>query len=186
MSIVLTAAVADQYFANENPLGQTLTLAYGDDRRVDVTVRGVISDLPSNTHFVFRALVSMNTATSIFGEGLLDDWRGNTDFHTYIKLQPGANSTDLESQVPAFLERHVAENASEFNGLTFMKLTDIHLYSTRIEELKPTGSLSNVVAFALIAIGILLIACVNFMNLSTARSSLRSKEVGMRKTIGAG
>lgn len=189
-SLVLTESMAQQYFPGENPMGKNLTLVSGGDQR-EFQVTGVIGDLPHNTHLPIRVLAPLTFISSVMGEQFLDNWIGNTDFHTYIKLAPGANIGELESQFPDFLNRHIQVPGGQdivvidVIGLVTMNVTDIHLHSTRSEELKPPSRFSNVVAFAAIAIGILLIACINFMNLSTARSSQRSREVGMRKSIGA-
>ncbi len=189
-SLVLTESMAGQYFPGQNPMGQNLTLVSGTDHR-EFQITGVIGDLPHNTHFPIRVLAPLAFLTSVMGEQFLESWIGNTDFHTYIKLSPGSDISELESQFPDFLNRHIQVPGnldvivSEVIGLVAMKITDIHLHSTRSEELKPPARFSNVVAFAAIALGILLIACINFMNLSTARSSQRSREVGMRKSIGA-
>lgn len=190
-SVVLTESVAAQYFPDANAMGQVLSLVV-NNTPYDVRVTGVIADLPHDTHLSIRVLAPMTFLTSAFGDRFLSSWIGNTDFHTYIKLASGSAIADLEAQFPAFLDRHIEvpgggdARASEFVGLVAMNIADIHLHSTRSEELKPTSRMSNVIAFAAIAAGVMLIACINFMNLSTARSSQRSREVGMRKTIGAG
>lgn len=182
-SIILTETLAKKYFGTENPLGQSLTFSVGIDFEMQVT--GVIGDLPENTHLAVSALVSLSTVTNQFTEHFLQSWEGNTDFHTYLRLQEDAEISELTSQFPDFIDRHVGENQSASSGITAMKLTDIHLHSTRVEELKPVGKIINIYSFAFIAFCIVLIACINFMNLSTSRSTQRAKEVGMRKAIGA-
>lgn len=182
-SLVLTESMAAKYFGTDNPVGQVLTFVYTAD--VPMQVTGVIRDLPDNTHLVMNAMLSMNTLTTLSGPEALNNWNASTDYHSYIRLQPGADIANLETRFPAFMDRHVGENASATTGITAMAIADIHLRSTRTEELRTSGSLSNVYALAAIGICILLIACINFMNLSTARSSQRAKEVGMRKAVGA-
>ena len=179
-SIVLTESLARKYFGTEPALGQTLIL----NGQTAVAVTGVIADLPATTHLAIDALVSVSTLTSAIGPAMLENWNGNTDFHTYILLSEGADVEAIESRLPAFLDRHI-ENGSAFSSLTLMNVADVHLRSNRDEEWKVPGDLGTVYSFAIIAVGILLIACINFMNLSTARATTRAREVAVRKSMGA-
>ncbi|MES2607062.1 MAG: ABC transporter permease, partial [Pseudomonadota bacterium] len=179
-TIVLTESIATKYFGNAPALGQTLTL----ENQVPVEVTGVIRDLPRNTHLDLSVIVSLSTVAQIVGERFLQEWGGN-NFHTYIRLQPGVSIDSIASRFPDFLNRHFVENASTFTGMTAMPIADIHLHSTRQFEMSPPGSMNTVYVFSAAALFILLIACFNFMNLSTARSTRRGKEVGMRKALGA-
>jgi putative ABC transport system permease protein len=139
-------------------------------------------------------MVSFNTLkdTAIYGEeNLRTNW-GNNSFYTYLLLPPGYNPKKLEAQFPAFLNRHVTDDGdgkfkqSDWTSLSLRKLTDIHLYSHKDSEIEENGDIKRVYIFSAIALFILLIACINYMNLSTARSALRAKEIGVRKVIGAG
>jgi putative ABC transport system permease protein len=178
-SIVLTERLATKYFGSQDPLGQTLLL----DNRTLLTVTGVIRDLPDDTHLSLDALASLSTLPAIFGAAIFEQWESMTDFHTYIRVREGADIEAIERRIPEFLNRHVAADASASSGLTIMKLRDIHLRSTRNEEWKPPGSVATVYGFTAVALLILAIACINFMNLATARSATRAKEVGLRKTL---
>src|SRR5690606_34266937 len=144
-------------------------------------VTGVIRDLPHNTHLDLSVIGSLSTVPLLVGEQFLRNW-GSNNFHTYIKLREGAGIEGIQAGLAAFVDRHINENASAYTGMTAMPVTDIHLHSTRQFEMSPPGSMSNVYMFSTTAVFILLIACFNFMNLSTAGASQRMREVGVRKS----
>lgn len=177
--MVIDESLAQKYFPNGNAVGQTLTL-YGN---APVRVTGVMQNLPRNTHLDAHAFASMQTAEAILGERM-QSW-GFNNFHTYVVTEPGYDIANFEAQTPDFLRRHVGEEAPSFTSFTVIKLTDIHLNSRRDNELAANGNATIVITFSAIALFILLIACFNFMNLSTARSLSRAREVGMRKVCGA-
>jgi putative ABC transport system permease protein len=179
-TIVLTKTMAQKYFGNQAALGQTILL----ENTLPLEVTGVIEDLPHNTHLDLSVIVALDTLLPLVGEQYFNNW-GHNGFYTYIKLKPGVDIESISSQFPAFLNRHISENASDSTGLTAMAVTDLHLHSKRQNEMLPPGSINTVYVFSATALFILLIACFNFMNLSTARSSRRGKEVGIRKTLGA-
>ena len=176
-SIVLTRSTARKFFGDRNPVGQTLRV----ENQETFTVTGLMEDVPSNSHFTFTGLISMSTfrnyRSEIFG------WWGYVDFYTYLVVPPGTDIRALEAKVPAFLARHNPGNKGY--ALTFEPMTDAYLYSRAGRQPGATGSLSNVYIFSSIAVFILVIACINFTNLSTARSVERAREVGVRKAIGA-
>jgi putative ABC transport system permease protein len=178
--LVLTETTAEKYFGSTSPIGRSLVI----EGEYSAEVTGVIRDLPHNTHLKFNALLSLSTAESIFGEGYLDDW-GSNNFHTYVMLRAGETIDDIQSQSAGFFDRHHFEGASRSTGFTAMRLTDIHLSSGRDHEMTTPASKATLFMLSVIAVLILLIACSNFMNLATARSSQRALEVGLRKTLGA-
>ena len=186
---VITQEMADKYFGVEDPLGNSLTL-FGDS---DYLVTGVVEPFPSNSHFHFDFLIS---ATS-FEFSRSTDWL-QSFFRTYFVLQKDATSEELEAKFPDFIKDNVffynqfeqggyEEWVSEDNFWEYylQPLTDIHLHSHLKGEYEPSGNGIYVSFFSLAAIFILLIACINFMNLMTARSSLRAKEIGVRKVVGS-
>ncbi|GAB5520455.1 MAG: ABC transporter permease [Rhodothermales bacterium] len=181
-SVVLSESTARKYFDDANPLGETLI----DENNEAFTVTGVVPDVPSNTHFRFEVLISMNTAFDEFG----DDWWFWNAFYTYLLLREPDDLAPLQAKIPSFLTRYgiAAEQNPDGMGyatLPLVPLTDIHLTSDRTWEIQAGGNLTYLYIFSIVAVFILLIACINFMNLATARSAERAKEVGLRKVVGA-
>lgn len=182
-SLVLTESAAQKYFdAGEDPIGKVLTDENEDGQ--PFTVTGIVADVPRNSHFRFEGLIAMSTRTA--SNPRMDDiWFWNS-FYTYLLLPEGYDKAELEAKVPAFIERHMADaTGMYYEQLPLIPLTDIYLTSHRTWEIEPNSNGTYLYIFAAVAIFILLIACVNFMNLATARSAERAKEVGMRKVVGA-
>lgn len=177
-SIVLTKSMARKYFGNDNPMGKALKM----DNKLSFTVTGVMEDVPSNSHFSFNALMSMNTFRQLWPE--IFNWWGYVDFYTYFVVPPHTNINALQARIPDFIERYNPQRNGAYT-IAFEPMADAYLRSAAGRQPGPTGSLQNVYIFALIGIFILMIACINFINLSTARSLERAKEVGVRKTVGA-
>jgi putative ABC transport system permease protein len=188
-SIMLTEEAAQKYFGNEDPMNKVLRMG----NQFDFKVTGIFKRLPSNTHFHPEFLMSFSTLndTAIYGAENLRTNFGNNSFFTYLLLPEGYDPKKLEAQFPAFIDRHMprAQNAqfkpSQGTSLSLTKLTDIHLRSHLDSEAEPNGDIRRVYIFSAIALFILLIACINYMNLSTARSALRAREIGVRKVVGA-
>ena len=178
--IVMTERAADRYFGSEDPLGQTLNLM----GQADVTVTGVIRDLPENTHMAFEILASTSAIPLMMGPDALESW-GSNNYYTYIRLPAGYDPALLDAQLNDFMVRHWSENAESTSRLNLQALQDIHLTSNRDAEWRANGSMTTVYTFSAVALFVLLIACINFMNLTTARSTQRAKEVGIRKVVGA-
>lgn len=179
-NIVMSERAAERYFGNEDPVGQTLNLM----GQVDVTVAGIIEDLPDNTHMAFEIIASIAAIPLMMGPNELENW-GSNNYYTYLRLPTGYDPDDLESRFPDFLIKHRGEDAPNGTGLNLQHLPDIHLTSDRDAEWRDNGSIAVVYTFSAVALVVLLIACINFMNLTTARSTQRAKEVGIRKVVGA-
>ena len=179
-TIVLTESAAARYFGGADPMGRTLTL----DDRAPLEVTGVIRDLPDRTHLRFDMLASLSTRTALEGDLVLESWNTNR-YYTYVLLHEGADIAELQSESGDFFERHFEEGSSRETGFTALPLTDIHLRSNREVEMQPGGGATLVYAFSAVAFLILLIACINFTNLATARAMQRVKEVTVRKVVGA-
>ena len=192
-NVVITEEIAAKYFGEEDPLNKTINV----DGEGDLKVTGVMKRLPENSHFHVDFLASLKILEHIFGREAFEDW-GSNNFATYILLEPGTDASRFETQFPAFIDRHLtaarvretgeapAEKLSLTNILHLWRLTDIHLHSHLDSEIAPNSDIKNVYIFSSVAFFILLIACINFMNLATARSANRAKEVGLRKVVGAG
>lgn len=181
-SVVITQKIAEKYFGNENPMGKVLTL----ENEHELTVTGVFQDRPENMHFQFDIFGSMNAAPKLFNRLRLENW-GEGSVYTYVLLPKNVTPQSLETPFLTFAKKHLGEETVEkYNAkLKLMPLTDIHLHSHERSEIEANGDITYVYAFSAIAFFVLLIACINFMNLSTARSANRAREVGMRKVVGA-
>jgi putative ABC transport system permease protein len=186
-SIVITESTALKYFADQEPLGKTMVI----DNQFDLKVTAIIKDIPLNSHFHPDFLVPMKLVEGYYGgpEQFMSNF-GSNNFSTYLLLRPDYDYRELQAQMGDFLDNHLQPGsngrlASEYNSLTLWPLTDIHLNSHLDSELEANGDRDYVYLYTIIAIFILIIACVNFINLSTARSAKRAREVGMRKVMGA-
>ncbi|MDE3249585.1 MAG: ABC transporter permease [Bacteroidota bacterium] len=188
-SVVMTRETARKYFGEEDPINKIIRL----NNQLNLKVTGIYEALPSNAHMHPGLLVSFNTLrdSAIYGEKQLQTNWGNNSFFTYLQLPPGVDPKKIEARFPAFLDKHMADQygggkPSDFTKLSLQKLTDIHLYSHTDYEAEANSDIRRVYIFSAVAFFILLIACINYMNLATARASLRAREIGVRKVIGAG
>ncbi|HWK04150.1 MAG TPA: ABC transporter permease [Puia sp.] len=179
-SIVISQTMAHKYFGKENPLGKTVSL----NRRLPLKVTGIFRDVPENSHIKFDMLVSFKTMGDKWGD---DNW-GWPEFYTYVMLAPGTDPKKLEAKLPPFIDKYLGDKMKELNFRTFFHLqpiADIHLKSDKIKGPEATGSEREVYFLSIIGIFILVIAWINYINLSTAKSVERAKEVGLRKVVGA-
>ncbi len=183
-SVIISERVASLYFGDEDPVGKDLRV----EGRFLLNVSAVMKEWKDNTHFKSDMLASFESLRGIWGnfDVLTARWRWNPSW-TYILLQEGADAANLQSQLDAFSERYYSDFFSEQEQvkLYLQPIEDIWLYSNLEAEIEPTSSYVNIYLFSVIAVLILLIACVNFINLSTAGAIYRSKEVGIRKVLGA-
>ena len=183
MTVVITQEMAEKYFGSENPLGQSITVK-ADPIKVDMMVSGVIKTMPHNSHFHADILGSFKTYEAVAGEEELRSW-GSNNYGTYFLLKENYDISLLKNQLDPFIDRHMSQGMSERTKLQLQKLTDIHLHSHLDSEIEANSDITYVYIFSIIAFFVLLIACINFINLATARSSGRAKEVGLRKVVGA-
>ncbi len=188
-SVMLTEEAAKKYFGNDDPMDKTIRFS----NQFDVKVTGIYKAFPSNAHMHPDMMLSFNTLkdSAVYGERNLQTNWGNNSFFTYLLMPDNFSPEKMTARFPAFIdkrmagEEYVGQQASKFTKLGLQKLTDIHLYSHTDYEAEPNSDITRVYIFSAIALFILLIACINYMNLSTARSALRAREIGIRKVVGA-
>ncbi|MGZ3811432.1 MAG: ABC transporter permease [Mucilaginibacter sp.] len=187
-SIVITSELAKKYFGNEPALGKTLKVS--NDL---MTVTGVIEKVPDNSHFHYDAFISMSTYPNLH-----QTW-SNVGYYTYLLLDKNADPKKLEAQFPQLVAKYVVPEEQHDMGVSLAEarkavntfkfylkpITDIHLRTSTKYDMEPNGDISYVYIFGALAFFILLLACINFTNLSTASSAKRSKEVGIRKVMGS-
>jgi putative ABC transport system permease protein len=196
--LVLSETMVRKYFGDEDPMGKVMKVGTSKE---DYQVTGVMKDVPENSHLHFDFLASFITL-----KGRFTYFRDNSDYlfgstnfsdnviYAYLRLARNADSREVAARIPAFIDRHLPTYESEsgdivypsqWNNLVLRKVKDIHLYSHTNNELEPNSDIRYVTLFTLVAAFILIIACINFMNLSTARAVKRAREVGLRKVVGA-
>jgi len=190
-TVVLTETVAKKYFNSVHVLGKNIEVK--DEKNPLYKITAVIKDIPENSHFHFDFLFSMKNVEYNWGQ------LTSHNFYTYIRLKKGTDPKAFEKNFDQYIDKYVLPEAKQFmninsmeefkkagNSLVYslMPLTDIHLHSNRSFELSPSGNIQYVYIFSAVALFILMIACINFMNLTTARSANRAREVGIRKVLG--
>lgn len=188
-SLLVTESMARKYFGDADPVGQIMD---PDDVDYAFKVVGVIPDLPENTHLDFDFIALFDPERYVDRPWIAGYWQSH-NVHMYMKLAPTTDPAVLESEFPAFLDRNVvAEEApgiveplSQTLKMRLMPVSDVHLKSTGRFQMKPPGDIRLVISFGIIAALIIFIACVNFINLATARASLRAREIALRKVVGA-
>jgi putative ABC transport system permease protein len=182
-SLVLTESLARKYFGEDYPVGKVLR--YND--QTDLTVTGVCKDYPDNSHFTFHALISYSTLLEMRGESWFNTW-GQLSMYNYILLDKSANPDTLLSKMPAFFEKYMSEEIQEADirfELFLQPVTSIHLHSNLMAEIGDNSDISYIYILMAITLFILILASINFMNLSTAKSANRAREVGIRKVVGS-
>jgi putative ABC transport system permease protein len=190
-TLVMTQATAKKYFGNESAIGKLVVV---DNQNKTFKVTGVAADPPTNSHFDFNVLVSAETGDRLKST----EWLNNNMF-TYFLLRENGQLSAVHKKFEYLVEKYIGPEVERFMGKTLKqmeeqggeygyystKLTDIHLHSVSQNDLEPKGSMTYVYFFGGVGLFILVIACINFMNLSTARAAGRAKEVGLRKTLGS-
>jgi putative ABC transport system permease protein len=176
-SVVLTESTARRYFGDAEAFGRTLQAFEGVG--ATFVVRGIVADLPDSTHLAFDLLISL----SAWPAESLAEWGGDC-YHTYARLAEGTDPGAIGSRSGEFFNQRFRDGSAQIRGFTALPIRDIHLRSAREGELRTPGSLVTVYAFAAIAVFVLLIGCLNFVNLATARATQRAREVGLRKAVG--
>jgi len=189
-NIVLTQSMAEKYFGHDDPMGQTIQ----SDKNIAYVVSGVVEDVPKTSHFHYDFLCALHSQR----DASAPVWFMN-DFYTYVLLKEGTDIQALETEMAEVVGRHLdpqlrgwlgisyddfIANGGKF-GYSFQPMQDIHLHSHLEFEIEPNGNITYVMLFIAVAVGILLISAINFINLSTARAVNRAREVSIRKTLGS-
>lgn len=192
-NIVISESIAEKFFGNAAPLGRVLSFRHQGLQR-SYQVSGIFRDLPRNSEFDFKIIFPLDDNLHANSPGINQGWF-RTRGQLYLKLKPGSDIDSINDQLPDLVAQHLppkpsADAPNRTVELQVQNIRDIHLYSDNhpfgpIQGIKPIGDITQVYAFGTISILILIIACVNFVNLSTARSMRRAKEVGLRKVVGA-
>ena len=179
-TVVLTKRLAKKYFPEGNAMDKILRL----DRKIDVRVTGIVEDLPTNSDFPFTLLLSYESVKSLGAR--FDDWYSVDDAHqTYVKLAVGTTRQEMETQIAKVHAAHTPKDLYESRHYLLQPLSDIH-YDARFGNYSGrTISKQTILILGLVAVFLLLAACINYINLATAQSTLRSKEVGLRKVMGS-
>lgn len=182
-SVVISESLAQKYFGNEDPMGKNIRIF----DQADLLVQGVYKDLPDNSSFELNMMGDFSVIDQFYGgrENLLQAW-GSNNFTTLFTLTETGSIAGVMERMDEFLTIQLGEEAPTWTQLHVQKLTDIHLTSNLSDELGENSDITYIYIFTSIAVLILVIACINYMNLATARSARRAKEVGMRKVFGAG
>ena len=181
-SLLLTEESASRLFGKEDPMGKTV-VKYGEDT-IPFTITGILKNVPANSHLQFDGLYSFST---IYNPQMMENWGANW-LTTYLELDRNANITAMEKKFPAYLQRHMEGEGWKHYELFLQPLMEVHANSSNITHDYinfQKFDKKHVYIFSIIGLIVLIIACINFMNLSTARSAGRAKEVGVRKAIGA-
>lgn len=192
-TVVISESLAKEIFGNSDPVGKTINITNRDEK---LTVSGVMKDIPENSHFHFDLLAS----SLGYAKAKETSWL-TSNFFTYLVLKKGTDIAEVESKLPAIAKKYMGPQMQEAMGMSYdeftkdnriglflQPLTDIHLYSDFSDSttLEQGGDIKYVYIFSAIAIFMLVIACINFMNLATASASKRAKEIGIRKVLGSG
>ena len=186
-SIVLSETVADKLFAKEDPVGKSVNIGmpYGN---FNYTIKGVFKDAELKSHIPAHFFLSMRNGDVGTWVEQQTNWATNNIFHTYIKMKAGVDAKSFEKKLQAFVDRRAGTDLKALGvtrKLFIQSVTDIYLHSDLDNEIAPNGNITYLYILGSIALFVLIIGCINFMNLSTARSGKRAKEVGVRKVMGA-
>lgn len=179
-SIILTEEMAKRYFPTGDPIGKSLLF----NNEVELTITGLMAEMPGNSHFVAEAFITFSSLEDLIGEARLSNW-GQFDHYTYALLEKNADPKSVELKLPQILKNHAPEWVQEKESLFLQPLKSIHLNSNRKDEISPPSDERYAFILGTIALFILLMACANFINLSTATQAAREKEISIQKILGA-
>lgn len=180
-SMAVTESAAKKYFGDENPVGKVFRV----NKEFDSVVTGLIEDIPVNSHYHFDFVISFLAKNEQNFGTWLNLWTGFTTLYTYAVLPDNLDMAEFENRIAGLIARHTEKRPGVERELFLQPLKSIHLHSHLEDEIEANNFVSNLIILATIALFILIIACINYMNLATAQSARRAREVGMRKVLGA-
>lgn len=186
-TVVINETMAKKYFGSENPLGKTLEYDNNDGTFASYKVTGVFEDVPAGSHLIFNSLVSYKTLEVLYGQQGINSWHNAGSF-VFVQLKENADPAAFSKKIAHLYDKY-AEQYQNVKASIIMDLEplgSIHLHSDRLFDAAVKGNVSYVYIFAVVSVFLLLIACINYINLSTAQGKIRMKEIGVRKVIGAG
>jgi len=178
-SIIISENIANKYFNNENPVGKIIEMDFFNELK-PFKITGIIKNEQFNSHLQFDFLIPFHIFSPLYSD--LKEWKTADNYYTYVLINKKSSKSDLNSKLENYLQNYIPESK---NKLILQPVNKIHLYSNLKFDSINNGNIKYVYFFSIIATFILLIACINFINLSTAKSEKRSKEVGLRKVVGA-
>lgn len=180
-TVVLTESASKKYFGTVDPIGKVLSnVTFG----ADFEITGIIRDIPLNSHFKADFICSLITLPRLWGEQMMTSW-GNSFLYSYVKTATGTGSISLENKINALIENHLPGTSESSYRFVLQPLTDIHLYSHLQNEWQPNSDITYVYILTLVAMLILIVSAINYVNLWIARSEQRTKEIGIRHAIGS-
>jgi putative ABC transport system permease protein len=187
-TVLITEEMAQKYFGDKDPLGETLIFSGSQS----FMVTGVIKKFPDNSHIRFNMLVPYDNMFDLESDESAEQLRGNLEInfiishsYTYVLLKPGSDPVRIDSGMSNFIKKYAKPEVQVGQAFTLMPVKDIHLHSTLLAEPSSTNSLTNLIIFIGVGLLTLVIACINYVNLSTAQSFSRIKEIGIRKILGS-
>ncbi len=182
-TMVLTPAAAKAWFGSEDPVGKSMTFL-GGAANWEITVTGILESIPANSHLQFEYLASFSTIKKFMGENALEEYI-NSNYYTYLMLPPTMAPQQLTGRFPDFLRKYRGEDTAKHTALVLQPLTEIHLTTDITWDVGTNSDKKYLYIFSVVAFFILIVAGINFINLATARATLRAREVGVRKVVGA-
>jgi putative ABC transport system permease protein len=180
-SIVITNSIAEKYFGSSDPIGKSLNF----NNSIELKITGVIEEAPANSHFTFNMVATYSTLVDMPAGIYLDQWGATFGSYTYVMINPETNPVEFGKKISPFLNKEMKEVDGVFNNFILQQVNSIHLYSNLQDEINPNSSITYLAILGVIALFILILACINFINLTTARAVKRAREIGVRKVFGA-
>ena len=180
-TIVITRKMADKYFGMENPVGKIINF----NNKLDLEIAGVIENVPVNSHFNFDMVATYETLVDLPVGNYLDQWGATFGSYTYVLLHPGTDIEQFVNKVDPFLTEKMETSDLFSKSVILQPIESIHMFSDLDDEINPNSSVTYIIILGSISLFILILACINFVNLTTARAMKRAREIGVRKAFGA-